>query len=356
MPAGVRRCLNGVRPMKYLWSALFGLVALVVAAFTGAIALGGPRQIALSDQAEPPSYTRADSSSQGADFPALPVLQQYRARDGAMLGYRTYEAKAPVRGGSAVLIPGSSQASEHLHTLAGTLARAGVRVYVLDMRGHGSSGPWGKISYLGQLEDDLEDFLGAVNPAHPRTLIGFSASGGFALRFAGSQRQGLFDRYLLLAPTMSPLISPSIYKYSGSKDAGWVSLGLPRLIALNVLNRFGITFLNDLDAAHFRLPEAARKTHTATYSYALYSNFGPPNDYQENIRAVRQPLVVIAGEKDELIHSDRYAAIFKGAGRPVPVVLVPDVGHLSLTDSAAGLAAITAEFLKAAEAGTANER
>src|SRR3546814_16323875 len=58
-------------------------------------------------------------------------------------------------------------------------------VYALDIRGHGQSGPLrGDIAYVGQLEDDLADFLAASRIDHPAaqwTLIGFSSGGGFTL-------------------------------------------------------------------------------------------------------------------------------------------------------------------------------
>jgi len=55
------------------------------------------------------------------------------------------------------------------------------------MRGHGESGSRGDIAYIGQLEDDLDDFMKQVLEVEKGvTLIGFSGGGGFALRFAGA--------------------------------------------------------------------------------------------------------------------------------------------------------------------------
>ena len=61
----------------------------------------------------------------------------------------------------------------------------------------------GQIAYIGQLENDLTDFMHAVSPPAPVTLAGFSSGGGFAVRFAGSSRQDLFQSYLFLAPFLS---------------------------------------------------------------------------------------------------------------------------------------------------------
>ena len=48
------------------------------------------------------------------------------------------------------------------------------------------------------------------------------------------------------------------------------------------------------------------------------------------------PLRLVAGSSDELFDASQYAAVFKAAGRVVPVTLVEGSGHMGLTlDSAA---------------------
>ena len=45
---------------------------------------------------------------------------------------------------------------------------------------------------------------------------------------------------------------------------------------------------------------------------------------------------MVAGSSDELFDASQYAAVFKAAGRAVPVTLVQGSGHMGLTlDSAA---------------------
>jgi non-heme chloroperoxidase len=51
------------------------------------------------------------------------------------------------------------------------LSAAGFTTYALDIRGHGGSGDKGQIGYIGQLEDDLTDFMRAVSPSAPVTLL-----------------------------------------------------------------------------------------------------------------------------------------------------------------------------------------
>jgi alpha-beta hydrolase superfamily lysophospholipase len=160
------------------------------------------------------------------NFSDLPPLSEFTARDGAHLAYRHYPSTSTTPGkGSVVLVHGSSATSSSMHPMAKALSAAGYPVYALDIRGHGGSGRKGQIAYIGQLEDDLADFMQAVSPPKPVTLAGFSSGGGFAVRFAGSDRQQLFDSYLLLAPFLSH-DAPTVRPDSG----GWASVGLPRII------------------------------------------------------------------------------------------------------------------------------
>src|SRR4029077_19013140 len=92
-----------------------------------------------------------------------------------------------------IFIHGSSGSSGTVnHALTAALAARGVETWAVDIRGHGTSGTRGDIGYVGQLEDDLADFVAFVRktaPDLPLTLIGHSAGGGLALRIAGSPLQ-----------------------------------------------------------------------------------------------------------------------------------------------------------------------
>ena len=129
------------------------------------------------------------------------------------------------------MVHGSSGSSGGtIHALAQALAARGVETYALDIRGHGASGTRGDIGYVGQLEDDLADFVAVVRktvPSAPLTLIGHSSGGGFALRVAGSPIQNLFARTVLLAPYLG-YDAPTNRPNSG----GWASADIPRILAL----------------------------------------------------------------------------------------------------------------------------
>lgn len=222
-----------------------------------------------------------------------------------------------------------------MHVLAKALANAGYAAYALDIRGHGASGPKGTIAYVGQLEDDLESFVNTVSLAKPTTLAGFSSGGGFVLRFAGSKRQDDFQNYLLLSPFLSPQ-APNFRPGSG----GWVNVGIPRIIGLTFLNHVGVQVFNGLPVTSFALSEEAKTFLTSTYSFSLAANFQPLQDYEANIRAVHQPVQVVAGASDEAFVTDKLEDIIRRQGKSWSVTLLPSIGHIALTLDPAAVNAI----------------
>ncbi len=184
-----RRFLVNSRP------TIIALLLATVGALSvaGAITLGGPGPIA-------PLASINDPFAK-ADFSDVPAPRFYTARDGTRLAWLHYPAlDATPSARRIVLVHGSSGRASSMHVLPRALAQAGLQVASLDMRGHGDSAPRRHIGYIGQLEDDVADFMQAVPHGGTSTLAGFSSGGGFVLRFAGSNRQDLFGRYLLLAP------------------------------------------------------------------------------------------------------------------------------------------------------------
>jgi non-heme chloroperoxidase len=267
--------------MKFIVIAI-SFIAVVLGL---AIIFGGPTP--------PPELPSINKPFKSVNFSDLPELKTYSARDGAKLAYRYYEPLDVPPKGSVVLIHGSSASSSSMHVLAKAFAKSGFSAYALDVRGHGASGPKGTIKYVGQLEDDLGAFIQAVSLKKPSTLVGFSSGGGFALRFAASDRQALFQSYLFMSPFIHQ-IAPN-----ARPADGWVNIGVTRIVSISILNSAGITAFNDLPVTSFALdPAAVKKGLTPEYSYALATNFRLPMDYKASIRNIHQPCAVLAGIDD----------------------------------------------------------
>jgi alpha-beta hydrolase superfamily lysophospholipase len=314
--------------VKPLLKALAALVVIVGGVLVGALMLGGPSPITALPSINDP-FAQVDHST-------LPPASTFKARDGAALAYLHYPAASSAHPAQrVVLVHGSSANARSMHVLAQALASSGISVDALDMRGHGASGERGHIAYIGQLEDDVADFVHAVPHAGRNTLMGFSSGGGFALRFAGGARQGLFTDYVLLSPYLkydAPTARPN--------NGGWASIGVPRLLALQALNAAGVTALNHLTITQFALNERAKTQLTPHYDFALAANFGPHLDYLRDIAQSGQPMRLIAGADDELFDASQFAAVFKQAGKPIAVTLVPSTKHIGLTLNAQALQAI----------------
>ena len=299
-----------------LAAATLLLAPLVILAL--AIGLGGPRK--------PPAMRSISAPFRQVDFSSLPAPRHFVARDGVPLAYRHYAPAASANGRSVVLVHGSSASGTSMHPMALAFARAGYAAYTLDLRGHGDSGTRGRIGYVGQLEDDLQDFVGAVHPAGSTTLVGFSSGGGFALRVAGGANGALFDDYLLISPFLHQ-DAPTQRPDSG----GWARVGLPRYIAVAFLDHLGITAFDDLPVVRFAIDDADTALLASDYSYPLAENFRPHRDYLGDIAAVKRPLAVLVGSRDEVFHADRFAALFQAQDPAARVAVVDGVDHIGMT-------------------------
>jgi alpha-beta hydrolase superfamily lysophospholipase len=313
--------------MKISLYALSSTALVVLLMVTAALIWGGP--------GTPAPIASINDPFKSVDFSNMPPLKSYQGADGAKLFYREYAPQGDNIKGSAVLIHGSSASSESLHPMATALASAGVHVYALDIRGHGDSAPKGHIAFIGQLESDLQMFVQTVQPPSPSTLIGFSSGGGFALRVAASEMQSAFDSYLLLAPYLGHT-APNYRPDSG----GWVSVGVPRIVALNALNAVGIRYWNDLPVLRFALTEEAKKFLTPEYDFNLNMNFAANADYQVDLLNAKGKVAILAGDADELLQSQELQGMVQSAGKDWAVQLLPGVQHIPLTLEPLALKAI----------------
>jgi non-heme chloroperoxidase len=305
----------------------FGVIIIVILATLG-LMLGLGKPVA------PKPMESISDPFRSADYSNLPPNQFIIARDGTRLAYRHYGSLKPKALGSVVLVHGSSARSLSMHPLAKALSQAGWEAYALDIRGHGESGVKGQVAYVGQLEDDLQDFMAKGMGPSPKMLVGFSSGGGFALRVAGSERQNLFDGYLLLSPYLSHEASTSHHD-----GGGWVGVGVPRIIALTILNKWGLRVFNDLPVLAFALAPKEAGVLTPSYSYNLWNSFRPHDDYRQDMLLAKRPMAVLAGKEDEVFWAGKFAEEF-GVNDKVQVTLVPGLNHVGLVLDLRGIQAV----------------
>lgn len=300
--------------MKAFLLAAGGFLALTAAMFGACLIWGGP--------AAPEGRSAIITAFEDAAIEP-PAVRRFQARDGTDLAYRHTPAEPPVRG-SVVLLHGSAGDGRAMQPLAESLAAAGLNAYALDIRGHGASGRRGRIDYVGQLEDDLADFLGAVKPQAPRLLAGFSSGGGFALRVAAGPDAGRFDGYLLLAPFVSHE-APTYRPNAG----GWVRVGVPRLVALHLLDGLDIRAFHDLPVMRFAVGDTSGLT--PSYGFRLASNFRPRTDWRAEIAAVDRPMRVLVGSDDAVFNPQAFPEAFaRQDAADIPVRRLPAIDHAGL--------------------------
>ena len=229
--------------------------------------------------------------------------------------------------------------------MAKALQAAGITVLVPDLRGHGPNYPHGDLTYTGQLDDDMEDFLNAVKPQHPTakwTLLGFSSGGGFALRIAGGRLGRSFDRYILMSPFLrynAPTVRPASSAGDGGQNTGWYSVATGRIIGLSIFNFFGIQHFDGLPVLGFPVPPNIESA-TPTYSFRMQKNFEPHRNYRADIRAVDRPMQVFVGGKDELFIPEKFSEVFGAERRDIPVTILPGFGHSDMITKPVAIQAI----------------
>jgi len=260
------------------------------------------------------------------DYHDIPRLQTFAARDGKDLAYRHYPCPSSK---VLILLHGSGWHSRYLLPLARFVSDEDLAdVYTPDLRGHGRDPERrGDVDYIGQLEDDLADFIAFILRDDPERMVilgGHSSGGGLAIRFAGGRYGCLADAFLLLSPFLK-YNAPTMRPNSG----GWARPYIRPIIGLTMLNNVGVRWLNRLPIIDFNMPQEARDgTETLSYSYRLNTSYAPRN-YEKDLSAITQPLFVAVGTEDEAFFADRFEPVISRFTHP-EVRLLEGVSHMGV--------------------------
>ena len=302
--------------------------------------------IAFDAPAAPPVLAAGNSIPGIAqwNFADLPKVQTLKARDGAPLNYRLYPGR-PDR--AVVLVHGSTGSGTEMMKVAQALQAAGATVYSISLRGHGGSGTTnGDVSYIGQLDDDLADLvkgLGLDKPDVHRTLVGFSSGGGFVLRIAGGKQAGLFNDYLAISPYIGQ-DAPTNKPNSG----GWAGAAVPRIIALSLLEGFGLSWFQSLPAIHFATDAKACDSRTPVYSFRLVASLQLGRDWRGALARISAPTEIVIGANDQLFNADQFKPMLQPINPRIDVTIVPNESHLGMIADPPATAAIAAAWRKLA--------
>jgi non-heme chloroperoxidase len=311
-----------------MFKVLVGVLALLLV-----LALIPAVVIAFSAPSSPPAMASMAGPLSRVNFDDVPEPQHFQARDGARLQYYAYPV-SPDK--VAVLVHGSAGPGTSMHALAKALRDAGVSAYVLDIRGHGGSGRRGDVDYIGQIDDDLADFVTNLSPAKSgevRTLVGFSAGAGFTIRFAGGRYGELFDRYVFLSPILpgAPTLRPNA--------GGWTNISVPRVITIAWLDRLGIHLFDGVDVISYAVARE-NKQATPNYSFRLFVNFNASREFGPYLKNIRRPAAVLVGSADEQVVADQFAPLFQSLDVSIAVTIVPGMTHVDMIATPTALQAV----------------
>lgn len=238
-----------------------------------------------------------------------------RASDGKTLFLRRWDPPAPESASILVLHGITAYSRPYGPLLADELARAGFRVYGLDLRGHGlSDGKRGDMPNEARLNSDLQETLAFVRTHSSKVvLLGHSLGALLAIR-AVNHFPDAIDGLVLLSAARK--IRPGVYP----KPRGWallkilVGVSLLRGTPLIPYRRSGMTGTDD---PLFNFEYSARFMSTLYGAGALAvarmfreGVLDSPN--LEFSGKVSVPLFVGVGDQDELFSVEAARSFFEG--------------------------------------------
>lgn len=257
----------------------------------------------------------------------LGVEQWTKMRDNKEIFNRVYKSQ---RKDVMILIHGSGSDSRYLADLANAIANENIATVITpDMRGHGRNiGKRGDIDVIGQLENDIEDFIQFSKEkliANKVILAGHSSGGGFVLRFIGNPKNKKVDKAVMISPYLG-YTAPTVKPNSG----GWVKVALKRIIGLSMLNNVYVKNFNHLPVLFFNRPETMNDSlQVPSYSYNMTMNFDT-KDHQKEIDNINIPCIVLVGKEDESFYPEQFPIVFEPAKKFVQVEIMENIKHLDI--------------------------
>lgn len=197
-----------------------------------------------------------------------------------------------------VLSPGLGDRRETYRFLAPRLVRAGYRVAVADLRGHGESST-GWPSYTRT--DTAGDLLALIRRlGGPAVLVGASFSGGAAV-IAAAREPELVRALVLIGPaTRTPRIRPGAL--TARFVAGTALIGLALLLRSPVLwggyLRYAYPAVRPADFAAYLRALQADLREPGRMAAAVAMGLSSPADAEARLPEIRCPALVVMGSRD----------------------------------------------------------
>jgi alpha-beta hydrolase superfamily lysophospholipase len=237
-----------------------------------------------------------------------PVEKSFTGVGGTNIVYDLYEPEGAAPAGLILVVHGVAEHAGRYHHVADLLVGLGLRVAILDHRGHGRSG--GKrllVRDLSEFSADLETLrkLELVTGA-PTYLLGHSMGGCIALDYALDHQSSL-TALILSAPAVLPGddINPVLMRVA--KVLGKVAPGLPgqKLSSASISRDPAVVAAYDAD------PLVFRGKLSAGIGGAMLRAM---DSFPARLPSLTLPLLVLSGTEDKLVNPDGARLVDRLAG------------------------------------------
>lgn len=269
--------------------------------------------------------------------PNVPVTRLWHGKfvraGGVLTAYRSWGS----HGTPVVLLGGFVEPSFVWDAVGPLVARAGHRVYALDLDGFGYTerhGPWN----LSEWTDQVQGFVRALGLGHP-VVVGHSLGAAVAVREA---QRGVASRIVLLDGDALPIGGPPSWLRSLLVHTPYfttlyrLAIDSPWLVKRLLANAYGPKHppLTGADVTRWTDPFRAKDARHALQG--LFGN-GIQGVTRGELRALHVPSLVVWGADDTV---DSVSAGRQTAGDlRTRFVLVPGAGHLSMLGNPVAVAA-----------------
>jgi pimeloyl-ACP methyl ester carboxylesterase len=236
----------------------------------------------------------------------IPEPEYFPASDKIKLAYYSFLPKSDAVCSLVFLHGGGAHSTGGYQYIAdGLRKKYQVKVYLLDLRGHGNSGgPRGDSPSAKQIWIDLKLFISFIkreNPDLPLYLGGHSSGGGLVLNYATWKDKTPVDGYIFISPRFG--YKSKTDRYPVHKDP----FGRPRILTYLVNLLTGGFFFGHGIAVDLSYPDEILNKNPLllkSYSYNMAKAVYPSNPRQQ-FKNIDKPFCLLVGENDELFFSER---------------------------------------------------
>jgi len=255
-----------------------------------------------------------------------PEKETFTTADGLTLGVSSWPVETP----RAVIVAfhGMNDYARFIRGPAAWWAEQGIATYAVDQRGFGRSPNTGLWSGADSMTGDFRDFTAAVRARHPDVplyILGESMGGAVVLAGMSQPNAPRADGIILVAPAVWGWSTMNFWY----RSALWIvshTLPAKRVTGsgLTIQPSDNVDALRDLGSD----PLVIKPTRTD----AVYGLVGLMDQAIKNASAVKAPILLLYGEKDEIVPRWPIQKLVEKLDPAPRIALYPNGYHLLMRD------------------------